>query len=56
MRKSKLVWLLAAVAWAASTYAAEPLLSWNDGAAKESILRFVSAGNAGGLSWFCASG
>lgn len=42
MRKSKRVWLLAAVAWAASTYAAEPLLSWNDGAAKESILRFVS--------------
>lgn len=42
MRKRRLMCLLAAAAWAASTYGAEPLPSWNDGAAKESILRFVS--------------
>src|SRR5215469_11948851 len=53
MRNCKLVLTsLVALAFACSTYAQDPLPSWNDGPAKQAILEFVKETTAQGSAQF----
>src|SRR5262249_40867225 len=47
MRRTSVA-LLAALAWASPALAADPLASWNDGAAKKAIVDFVAAATRAG--------
>lgn len=53
-KKTRLIIVVAVIFWGSAAYAADPLPSWNDGPAKQAIIRFVSQSSEKGHANFIA--